>query len=382
MRTRPILITLAVVSLALVITCGDDTCINPGPGHSRGSPEEVLVALAYALEHGDIDIYEECLGPDYRFAFRPEDSEVAGVPKKRPVWERSQDIAAVDSLLRDPSAQVIEAGFVVMDRWPGGPDSLLRCDPHVRVRIDDYYGEEGTLVVCESWLFFYFERDEEDETLWHIAALHEEAIEGLSSGAPTAVLPCSFGELKAGFRYRDECEISPRKSPECLLRSFELSLERMRIDSYNECLHDEYLFSFAPQDAGLVGLPPDEPWWGRTQDLDVMLSMFNDPTVVKTECTLKISAGPWPTDDGIMYRLEPDMKFTISHRTAPEDTTLWVNYSWLYVEIAVDPYDEEKWVFKVIEETLKEGIAGRPAPGSLVSATPHSSFGRVKARYK
>jgi hypothetical protein len=291
-------------------------------------------------------------------------------------------MAAMDSLLGDPAAEVIEAEFIIREMYPpgGGVDTLLRCDPNIRILIANYLGEETTFVVCGGWLYIYLNRDEADETLWHIAGIQEATIPATS--APSSVLPCSFGELKAMFRYRDECEINRRWSPECLFRNFELSLETMNIGFYDECLHDEYLFSFTPGDAESIGLPPDAPWWGKAVDVSVMQRVFNDPVVVRTECSLGIAAGPWPGEEGLMYRLEPDMRFTIQRCSMPEDTVLMVNSSWLDVEIVEDPYDYKQWVFKSIEETLKEPFTAPLATGAGTKATPATTFGSIKARYK
>lgn len=342
MNARSILILSAVLLVALFISCADDTCTGPQPTYSRSSPEAVLAALGYALEQGDIDIYEECLGSDYWFRFRPEDSYAAGVPPKVPVWERSQDIAAMDSLMTDPSVEMIEARFIIREGYPSAMDTVLRVDPVIKVDIGERAGEETALVVCGSWLYVYLTRDEGDETLWHISGMTETTIP--ATAAPASVLPCSFGELKAMFRRLEECEDYPRTSPTCLFKCFERSLERMQIDLYDECLDPWYFFMFLPDDTAGVGLPPDAPWWGKTEDVDAMRRLFDDPYVTEVECSLDIVTS-WPTEDGLGFRLDPDMRFTIHRSSAPEDTILWVGGSWLDVEVIEDPYEEEKWVF-------------------------------------
>lgn len=170
-----------------------------------------------------------------------------------------------------------------------------------------------------------------------------------------------------------------RGTPEELIDALAYSMEHKDIDVYAECLHDEYLFVFISEDADSLYLPPDQPWWGKTQDIGAMSDLFNDPDVVQISCTFHPDVGPWPTDDGVGYRLDPSMKFTIDGG-AQEDTTLWVYDTWLIIEAVPDPYANEDWVFKEIVETPKAG--GLSAPGSGEMAARHTTFGSVKARYK
>jgi hypothetical protein len=172
-----------------------------------------------------------------------------------------------------------------------------------------------------------------------------------------------------------------RATPEDLIDALAYSMEHKDIGVYDECLHDEYIFVFMSEDTASLGLPPDEPWWGRTQDISAMSRLFADSNVVSIECGLVVEYGPWPTDDGLGYRLDPNMKFTIDGG-AQEDTTLWVFASWLYIEVVPDPYAAENWVFKEIEEMPKAGSSTRSAPGSGEMATEAATFGSVKARYK
>ncbi len=147
-----------------------------------------------------------------------------------------------------------------------------------------------------------------------------------------------------------------RTTPENLMNFFADAYERRDIDKYAESLHDEYQFTFLPADADSVGLPPDEPWWGKTEDVAGTAHMFDAQTVTKIEMHLEVAGGPWPTEDGLGYRLDPLIKVTEEKPNAEEPLTHIVEGSWLYVEIVVDPYDENLWVFKEIEEVKKEGM--------------------------
>lgn len=160
-----------------------------------------------------------------------------------------------------------------------------------------------------------------------------------------------------------EDPIQIRDSPENLLKFFADAYERKDIDKYAESLHDEYLFTFTSKDAELIGLPEDEPWWGKTEDRVSTLNMFEDAEVTSILMDLPISSGPWATEEGLGYRLEPSIKVTVDDPEATEPTTYWVFSSWFDIEVVVDPYDEELWVFKEIAEINKEGVLASAATG-------------------
>ncbi len=145
-----------------------------------------------------------------------------------------------------------------------------------------------------------------------------------------------------------------RKTPENLIKFFADAYEKKDIDRYSESLHDNFLFTFTSDDADLLGLPPDQPWWGKTPDVNTAKNMFEASTVTKIEMDLPLNSAPWPTDDGIGYRLEPTIKVTVEEPGAVEPTIYFVFASWFVVEIVEDPYDSTLWVFKAIEESLKD----------------------------
>lgn len=169
-----------------------------------------------------------------------------------------------------------------------------------------------------------------------------------------------------------------RATPEGLFAALAYALEEEEIDIYGECLHDEYLFRFLPGDADSAGLPPDEPWWGKTEDVTAILNIFEAVEVTRVQCDLTVVTGPWAVDDGSGYRLEPDFKVTIEHAGATEPLTMWVNNSWLDVEVTGDPYEDDKWVFRSIEEVFKGGVLAVSTPGPVLM-TEASTFGGIKA---
>ena len=145
-----------------------------------------------------------------------------------------------------------------------------------------------------------------------------------------------------------------RKTQENLIKFFADSYVEKDIDRYSESLHDGFLFTFTTEDAELIGLPVDEPWWGKTPDVAAAGNMFDAPLVSKVEMDLPIAGGPWPTEEGWLYRLEPTIKVTVDDEGGGEPTTYWVFSSWFDAEIISDPYDSTLWVFKGIQESLKD----------------------------
>jgi hypothetical protein len=172
-----------------------------------------------------------------------------------------------------------------------------------------------------------------------------------------------------------------RATPEDLIEALAYSIKEKDTDIYTECLHDEFLFTFLSRDAEDMGLPPAEPWWGKTEDVKCMNNMFTESTVKDIECVMLVYSGPL-VDDGIMaYRLELSLKVPIFEEGEPEGIIMWANHSWLDVEIVVDPYASDKWVFKAMEEVWKDFVAIGSAPGGRNPAE-YSSFGSIKAMFR
>ena len=144
-----------------------------------------------------------------------------------------------------------------------------------------------------------------------------------------------------------------RKTPENLIEFFADSYVEKDIERYDESLDDGFLFTFTSEDAELIGLPVDEPWWGKTPDVAAARNMFESPDVSKVEMDLPLAGGPWPSEESVWYRLEPTIKVTVEDAGGGEPTTYFVFSSWFDVEIIEDPYDSTLWVFKGIEESLK-----------------------------
>jgi hypothetical protein len=285
----------------------------------------------------------------------------------------AEDMASTDSMFSHPRVSKVEADFPVNSSSSAGNERAFRCEPTIKVTWEsEVPGEPTTFFVFTSWLHVRLVKDEADTTLWQISEVREELKDPSLKGRALATEACTFGSIKAMFRTRRACEVAPRSTPECLIDAFEWAMMRKRSSEYNSCLSDMFLFEFTAEDAELIGLPPDEPWWGKTEDASATGNLFADGSVSTIFCDLSIVEGPWPTDGGFMYRLEPDIKITVEDGGGGR-TIYWVHSSWLDAEIVPDPYSPEQWVFHSMAESVKSpyAVAGSP-----------STFGRVKAMWR
>ncbi|MGD9403386.1 MAG: hypothetical protein PVF95_14100 [bacterium] len=171
-----------------------------------------------------------------------------------------------------------------------------------------------------------------------------------------------------------------RTTPEGLIEALAYALEEKDADIYAECLHDEYLFTFTAKDADDMGLPPGTPWWDKTDDVQAMNKMFNDPTVREIECLMPVYVGPPQAPDTATYRLELSLKVPIIEEDAEQGIIMWANHSWLDVEIVPDPYDGDKWVFRGIREEWKGDFGPGSAP-AMSQRAEYTSFGSIKAMF-
>jgi hypothetical protein len=169
-----------------------------------------------------------------------------------------------------------------------------------------------------------------------------------------------------------------RATPEGLIEALAYALEEKDADIYAECLHEDYLYTFTDQDAEDMGLPPSAPWWDKTEDVQAMDRMFNEPTVREIECLMPIEDGPSEAADTVTCRLDLSLKVPIIEEGATDGIIMWANHSWLDVEMVADPDDGGKWVFSGIREVWKLDLA----PGTardLGERAEYTSFGSIKA---
>ena len=150
-----------------------------------------------------------------------------------------------------------------------------------------------------------------------------------------------------------------RDTPDHLLNWLAVSYQEKDGDDYAEALHDAYYFVFTKEVADSLGLPDDQPWWGKTKDVASTNKMFAATEVTDVSMRYE-SIGRWEpaeevrpdtTYNGVWTRVQPEIKVTIDH-PGEEPTVFWVNRSYLDITVVKDPTqpDQNLWVILRIEE--------------------------------
>jgi hypothetical protein len=159
-----------------------------------------------------------------------------------------------------------------------------------------------------------------------------------------------------------------RTNPDKLLNFFAYAYENQDIELYREALDDYFEFEFTEDVADSLGLPEDTPWWGKEEDVQSTLNMFNAEDVQSVsiilaevgvgapweDCTRRFINGDPPETtyiNGLCKDFEPDIKVTVDEGDEP--TIYWVNTSYLAIMVRVDPHDPGLWTILRIKETLK-----------------------------
>jgi hypothetical protein len=153
-----------------------------------------------------------------------------------------------------------------------------------------------------------------------------------------------------------------------ILNFFANAYETKDLDKYGIALHDKFQFQFTPDVAESIGLPADEPWWGRTEDIASTENMFGAPTVTHIQMDLPVPAWflcqvirrnplPDPPDtlQGFCTRVTPDIRVIIEE-PGKEELILKVDTSWLDIAITPDPNDDELWqIIAIVESEQPSG---------------------------
>lgn len=166
-----------------------------------------------------------------------------------------------------------------------------------------------------------------------------------------------------------------RSTVEGTVEAFAEAMEEKDLDAYADCLTEDYLFEFTPQDAENLGLPPGSPWWGKTEDLGAMGGLFDDPYVSGIDFDIHIVDGSF-TGDVYTLRCAPSLKVFIDDPDGGEGVTLWVYDSWLHFTVSPDAYEADLWQIGEIREEMKYGLDGGEG-----AATEPTTFGSIKAMY-
>lgn len=154
-----------------------------------------------------------------------------------------------------------------------------------------------------------------------------------------------------------------RDTPSHLLNWLAVAYSEKDTDAYDEALHDSFLFVFTKDIAEDLGLPPEQPWWGKTRDVAGTAKMFGSSEVTQIIMDY-VSDARWDTFDverpdgstfsGVWAEVEPDIRVTVED-PGQEPMIYVVNESWLHVYVVPDPDPQYEglWVFLEIQELLK-----------------------------
>ena len=179
-----------------------------------------------------------------------------------------------------------------------------------------------------------------------------------------------------------------RSTPDELLKMLAHSYMEKDLDGYGECLDDDFLFVFFDEIADTVGLPPDEPWWGKTADIACTRNMFEDPVVQSVAFTYEAldewfahqEVRPDTTYSGLFRRVDPLIEVTVSAGSEYDPILNFrVVESWLDIVVVPDRFTEGSWCILRIEEFHKVRLQAPLASGS--AATESSSWGAIKSMW-
>lgn len=173
-----------------------------------------------------------------------------------------------------------------------------------------------------------------------------------------------------------------------LLLAFAKSYKEMELAGYDDCLDEDFRFIFTPQVADSLSLPPDEAWWGKTEEIACAGNMFEDPVVLKVTFSYE-TLGDWiPTQEvredtvfaGLFRRLDPLIEVTVSAGSEYDPMLKFlVDESWLDVIVVPDRFTEGLWCILSIQEVEKNPL-GAPLV-SAGAATGRSTWGIIKATW-
>ncbi len=174
-----------------------------------------------------------------------------------------------------------------------------------------------------------------------------------------------FGSKGNGGKNGGGSEIN-RELMDNLVDFLAFAYERREIEKYEEALDDRYLFEFTEDVADSLNLPPDEPWWGKEEDVRSTENMFEDPEVTNIVMDLSNKISEWapieeirPREGGgvdtinaFVARFEPLIIVTVE-KPGAEPTNWEVRDSWVDIWATPDPNYEGLWTILRIKEIRK-----------------------------
>jgi hypothetical protein len=207
-----------------------------------------------------------------------------------------------------------------------------------------------------------------------------------------AVFPLLITVLWVGSCGDDRCgptgrrEEDPRSAPGRLLKAFTECHEERDIKVYSELLDEDYRFGFTPEVAESLGLPADEPWWFKEQELAATANMFDSQTVKSIKFDSWISdRDTTGTGDSmaIALRLGFDFRLTVEEPGREPLLLRAGGQTRLDLVVVPDPADPDLWVIREVAETSRAG--GREPllpPGEAAVSYGGCTLGDIKSMFK
>lgn len=188
-----------------------------------------------------------------------------------------------------------------------------------------------------------------------------------------------------------EHRCADRGTPDALIDYVEHGYSSEYAPLYSDALHTLFLFEFTDDVADSLGLPPDQPWWGKINELASTTNMFNSPEVTRVKLSLArmgewtpcfdILPGPPPdTLYGQFARFVPDIRVTIEW-PGEEPLTLVVDNSYLDIIVVPDPRFRGLWTVARMQEICRTPAAS-PIGGSRGVMTESTSWGEIKGMFE
>jgi hypothetical protein len=389
---------VTVAAVAALCSCGNDTCGPCGEGPARTTVEGLLGVLEESFETRSPALYDECLEDGYVFEFASADAESLGLPAWDPTWDKTEDTTAVGSMLRSGALSGITfqalLGSKQRTEVEGDSAVIMQIYPEITATLHTGGSDSVTYLIDHSELEITAVHEAENPSLWVIRRMKESHVDRIShvrdgqglgaSRAVLAVSPMSLGMLKAMFY-----ETYARGRVSRVLETYARCCEERNIDMYDGCLADHYRFVFVPDVAEEIGLPPDQPWWGKTKDVASMSKMFSSAEVTNIRFDYAVvSSDTLVKDDSLIVRMrvEPDIRVPIE-RPGEEPMTYWVRESFLDFRFIRDPLfpDADLWVMLDTVETVRnpfgKGMETGTAPASE-ACTLACTFSMIKAMFE
>lgn len=170
-------------------------------------------------------------------------------------------------------------------------------------------------------------------------------------------------------------------TPDNLIAAVACAYQTKDLDFYESLLHEGYRFVFVVDVADSLGLPADEPWWGKTKDLGSTANLFADGNAAFSITFAPVSDGWTPAEvdcdgivcNGFFRRYIIDLKLEIEGAGA-EPMTIIGDDTFLDVVVVPHPLYDGHFAVLVMEEVFR-------APGAAPLTVP-LTLSEVKAVYE